>query len=72
MSEDHGAALRKELSGKPLPDLSPLAAEDLKALTEAVRRARRNQQAALQRAFEAALGHIPALLRGPVKKILLP
>jgi hypothetical protein len=72
LSDTHRAALSRELGGKPLPDLAALDAADIHALTEALRRARRNQQAQLQQAFEAALEHVPLLLRGAVRKILAP
>ena len=35
-------------------------------------RQRKRQQALLAGALEGALAHIPLLLRGPVRKILLP
>ncbi len=72
MSEKQLAALSKELGGKSLPDLAALSPAEIDSLTQSVRRARRAQQEQLQRAFESALGHIPMLLRGPVRKILLP
>ncbi len=72
LSDKDTAALARELGGKPLPDLGALAPADIQALTQSLRQARRNQQKQLQRAFEAALGHVPMLLRGPVRKILVP
>lgn len=72
MSEQPLAALSRELGGVTLPDLSPLGAAEIAALTASLCRARSNQEAQLQRAFDDALGHIPLLLRGPVRKILLP
>ena len=72
MSDKQVEALRKELAGKTPPDLGALAPGEIEALTAALRRARRNQQEQLKRASESALGHIPLLLRGPVRKILLP
>lgn len=72
MSEQPLAALSRELGGRALPDLSPLSAADIVTLAESLRRARSNQETQLQRAFDDALGHIPLLLRGPVRKILLP
>jgi hypothetical protein len=44
----------------------------LRQLAASVRAARAAQKADLAQALEAALGHLPALLRGPVRKILLP
>lgn len=72
MSDTHTAALSRELGGKPLPDLGALEPDEIDALTQALRSARRNQQKQLQQAFEAALEHVPALLRGAVRKILAP
>ncbi len=71
MSDTHRAALSRELGGK-LPDLGALDAADIDALTESMRHARRHQQRQLHRAFEAALEHVPLLLRGAVRKILQP
>ncbi len=72
MSDTHRAALSRELGGKPLPDLAALDAAEIDALTEALKRARRHQQQQLKQAFEAALEHVPMLLRGAVRKILAP
>ena len=72
MSEKQLAALSKELGGKSLPDLAALSAAEIESFTESLRRARRNQEEQLKRAFDGALRHIPLLLRGPVRKILLP
>jgi hypothetical protein len=72
LSDTHRAALSRELGGKPLPDLAALDAAEIDALTQALRRARSNQQKQLQQAFEAALEHVPMLLRGAVRKILAP
>jgi hypothetical protein len=71
-AEAHARELARELGGKPLPELAALDAAETQALTAALQAARRRQQQQLQQAFEAALGHIPMLLRGPVRKILLP
>lgn len=71
LSDSHRAALARELGGR-LPDLGALEEAELAALAEALRRARRQQQQQLQRAFEAALEHVPLLLRGAVRKILAP
>ena len=58
MSEKQLAALSKELGGKSLPDLAALSPAEIESLTQSLRRARRTQQ--------------EQLLRGPVRKILLP
>ena len=72
MSEKQLAAFSKELGGKSLPDLAALSAAEIESITESLRRARRAQEEQLKRAFDGALRHIPLLLRGPVRKILLP
>jgi hypothetical protein len=64
--------LIEALGGGVLPSLEALDARELDTLTAAVREARRTQQRQLTQAMEAALGHLPALLRGPVRRILLP
>ncbi|HEY1075061.1 MAG TPA: hypothetical protein VGE56_06850 [Rhodocyclaceae bacterium] len=64
-------ALQKEL-GTPLPDLSALSAADEAKLVGLIQAARRAQKAQLAQAMESALSHIPMLLRGAVRKILVP
>ena len=63
--------LNRELRGEAPPEFSTLAEHDLLFLTECLRKARKRQQLQLLKAMESALGHMPLLLRGPVKKILL-
>ena len=72
MAQQRPRTLSEELGDAALPGLDTLSAPEQQALAEAVRNARRRQQAQLAQAFEAALAHVPALLRGPVRKILLP
>ena len=64
--------LAAELGAGELPALDALSDEDIAALATMLRDARRRQQRQLTTAFEAALGHIPMLLRAPVRKILFP
>jgi hypothetical protein len=62
--------LARELKG-PLPsELAGLSDTELSQLTDAVRRLRRQQDSDLAKAMEGALSHVPALLRGAVRKIL--
>lgn len=68
---DRGA-LQQELGGAALPDVSALSAADQDKLVSLVRSARRAQNAQLAEAMESALSHIPLLLRGAVRKILVP
>lgn len=72
MAQEPLAVLLKELGGGSLPGLERLESAELSNLTAAVRKARRRQQELLAGALEGALSHIPMLLRGPVRKILLP
>jgi hypothetical protein len=64
------AALRAELGGSGAEGLQALDDEELQALTSTVRAAKRHQSAALNAAAQQALGHVPALLRGPIRRIL--
>ena len=70
LGDKHVLGLAKELGGKTPPPLDALSPAEIDTLAELLRRARRHQQEQLNRAFEAALSHIPTLLRGPVRKIL--
>ena len=65
-------ALAAELQGAALPSLDALSDAELGILVRSIRDARRRQQQHLSTAFEAALTHVPLLLRGPVRKILFP
>lgn len=63
-------ALEAQLGGKAPRGLKRLSAQELEQLDDAVRQARHRQSAALAEAGEKAFGHIPWLLRGPVRKIV--
>ncbi len=65
-------ALQRELGSVSLPDLGPLSAVDQDQLVGLIQTARRTQKAQLSQAMESALSHIPMLLRGAVRKILVP
>jgi hypothetical protein len=70
MSKDAAIhALRKQLGQPPPPGLGALSDEQLRDLAEAIRDARHRQAAALAEAGDRALGRIPRLLRGPVRKV---
>jgi hypothetical protein len=69
LGDKHTQALVKELGGKTPPPLDALTPAEIGTLAELLRSARHNQQQQLNHAFEAALGHIPLLLRGPIRKI---
>jgi len=72
LSDTHMAALSRELGGRPPAELGALDTAEIDALATSLRRARHHQQKQLARAFEAALEHVPLLLRGAVRKILAP
>ena len=65
--------LKKELGdgGSQLPALEQLNDKQLKAFTELLREGKQNQRVALSAAMENALGHVPMLLRGAVRKVML-
>lgn len=67
-----GRTLGSELGGEVPPGFDSLDEAALRRLADAVREARRLQKADIAAALAAALGHVPALLRGPLRKILLP
>ncbi|HSV37589.1 MAG TPA: hypothetical protein VLI04_02415 [Nocardioidaceae bacterium] len=63
------SALSQELGGCPAVErLSDQESAELLAMIKAVRRSRLK---AMFAAIEEALGHLPRMLRGPAKKILL-
>ena len=62
--------LESQLRVKPPKGLSSLSAKELEDLNGAVRDARHHQAAELQAAGEKAFGHIPWLLRGPIRKVM--
>jgi len=62
-------SLEDELRG-PVPDgLGELTDAQRQDLADAITDARRRQAAALAEAGEQAFGHIPRLLRGPVRRM---
>jgi hypothetical protein len=63
--------LEAQLGAAPPPGLvKALSDDDLAHLAQTVRETRREESRALAEAGESALRFIPALLRGPVKKIV--
>lgn len=62
--------LRSQLRATPPKALSALSDEDLADLNEAIKHARHHHAAELQAAGEKAFGHIPRLLRGPIRKVM--
>lgn len=63
-------ALRAQLGTGAADGLAQLSNDELRDLLTAVDDARRRQARALAEAGERALGHIPRLLRGPVRRIV--
>jgi len=60
-----------EALGGPLPEgLSGLTKAQLEKLAAAFATAKTQQRAALENSTEAALSHVPFLLRGAVRKVL--
>lgn len=70
--EDIMAALDslQKLPGFDPARLKPLAAADQQKLLDAMRTARKSQEQEYQVAFDKALSHVPALLRGTIRKII--
>lgn len=67
----HGLqTLEAQLGGKAPPGLAALNDEQLSDLADAVHSAKRRQAAELAAAGDQAFGHIPRLLRGPIRKML--
>ncbi|MET7621238.1 hypothetical protein [Streptomyces sp. NPDC005408] len=63
-------ALTKELGTTPPDSFGALAPEHLGTLADALCRERESRAAGLEDAAEAALKLVPALARGPVRRIL--
>ncbi|MGI8921340.1 MAG: hypothetical protein ACR2HD_06655 [Solirubrobacteraceae bacterium] len=63
-------ALRGQLGSAPPKGVRALDDEALAQLADAIHGARRRQAAALETAGKEALDHIPALLRGAVRRML--
>lgn len=62
-------ALRRTLGGVLPPGIEALEAPQVAKLCSTVEAARTRQQAQIESALQAALAHLPALLRGPVRKL---
>jgi hypothetical protein len=70
MTPDAKRALRAELGAAPPKGLDALSEQELADLAAALHDARARDKAALAQAMQAALQHVPRLLRGPVRKIV--
>ena len=70
-AKEASAALAGELCQKPPAGLrKALEREELDDLADAIRAQRRRQTAALRAAGDQALGNLPWVVRGPVKRIV--
>jgi hypothetical protein len=70
VSEDGLEALEHQLGGPVPAGLTRLAPAELSHLAGAVQAARRRQAAELHAAGEQALGLVPRLLRGPIRRVI--
>ncbi|EPH44501.1 hypothetical protein ABT390_15280 [Streptomyces aurantiacus] len=70
MSTEALEKLTTELGARPPESLTQLTPEQLALLTDALRRERESRASGLNQAAEEALKLVPALARGPVRRIL--
>ena len=64
--------LQNELGGRDTTYLAKLSDGQAEHLLTDLRAAKQQERNDLQAAIEQALGFVPALLRGPVKRALFP
>lgn len=69
MSRDAIRALEQQLGQAAPSGVKELAAAEIADLAQAIREARHRQAQALDEAADRALGRIPRMLRGPIRKI---
>jgi hypothetical protein len=70
MTPDAKRELRAELGAAPPKGLDALSDAEVSDLAAALRSSQERQSAALAKAMEDALRHVPRLLRGPVRKMM--
>jgi mono/diheme cytochrome c family protein len=70
MTPDAKRALRAELGAAPPKGLDALSDDQIADLAAALHDARARDKAALAKAMQDALQHVPRLLRGPVRKMI--
>lgn len=63
-------ALESQLGSTAPAGLARLTADELDDLVDAIAEARRRQATEIEAASERALGFIPRLLRGPVRRVM--
>ena len=66
------AQVKTALGGQPPESITELDDASVTKLAQLLKSSRERQQAQLAESLEKALGHLPRLLRGPVKKVLFP
>ena len=69
-SNDAVRELKAQLQATPPKGVAALSDDEICHLAQAIRDARHRQAAELQAAGEKAFGHIPRLLRGPIRKVM--
>lgn len=70
-AKSNGSSALAAAVGAPLPEgLKRLSAAQGEQLAAALAAAKTRQRKALEDSTEAALGHVPMLLRGAVRKVL--
>lgn len=62
--------LAAAIGAEPPEQFAALSAEDRLALAETVEAATAERNALIDRAIDDSLRHLPAVLRGPVKRVL--
>lgn len=70
MTSDARQVLERELGERAPDGLSTLTDEELTDLADLLHDAKQRQSEALEGAIEEALGIVPRLVRGPVRKVL--
>jgi len=68
--EQERRALEERLGGKVPPGIAGLAPEHLADLLEVIEEAGRRQTEELRAAAEKSFGHVPRLLRVPIRRIM--
>jgi hypothetical protein len=69
-TERERSPLAAAIGAAPPEAFATLSAEDATVLADTVERATAERAALIDRAIEDSLRHLPALLRGPVKRAL--
>ncbi|MGW6274389.1 hypothetical protein [Streptomyces sp. NPDC055060] len=70
MNTEARERLSAELRDEPPPSFAELAPDQLALLADALKRERESRASGLNEAAEEALKLVPALARGPVRRIL--